>query len=40
MYRAAAVVHPHAFGADIKRFSESVRPAFLQEQIFDKPLVV
>ena len=38
MYRAAAVVHPHAFGPDIKRFFNLVRSPFLQEQIFDKPL--
>lgn len=38
MYRAAAVVHPHAFGPELQRFFTAVRSPFLLEQIFDKPL--
>lgn len=38
MYHAAALVHPNAFGPDLKRFFTVVKSPFLLEQIFDKPL--
>ena len=38
MYREAALIHPYAFGPDLKKFFTLLRSPFFQEQIFDEPL--
>lgn len=38
MYREAALIHPYAFGPDLKKFFTLVRSPFFEEQIFEEPL--
>ncbi|AXM97104.1 tyrosine-type recombinase/integrase [Pseudomonas plecoglossicida] len=38
MYREAALIHPYAFGHDLKKFFTLVRSPFFEEQIFEEPL--
>lgn len=38
MYREAALIHPYAFGPDLKKFFTLVRSPFFEEQIFEERL--
>lgn len=38
MYREAALIHPYAFGPDLKNFFTLVRSPFFEEQIFEERL--
>ncbi|WP_227747830.1 tyrosine-type recombinase/integrase [Pseudomonas syringae] len=38
MYREAALIHPYAFGPDLRKFFTLVRSPFFEEQIFEERL--